>query len=428
VDQISTQDVPRRTFLKNATIASGLMILDSRIVRGTEANSAVRIGLLGCGGRGTADATSIVTNAPARMVALADLFDDRLATARKHFDELASSKGQAALDASQLFHGPHSAEQILASKEVDAVVIATPPYFHPEHLAAAVTAGKHAYCEKPVAVDVPGTHRVAEAARKAQGRVSIDVGFQIRKAPPFVELVRRIHEGALGQIVFGEAHYNCPFIAMQEYPGASPNELRLRHWLHDRVLSGDIIVEQNIHVVDICNWVLQGHPVKAVGAGGRKGRTEQPGNAWSHFNVVFTYPNDVNVSFSSTQFGSGAFDANERFYGDKGSSQSPYSGALQITGDNKWTWEGSQAPASGGFSASGSFSDNLAQADSEKHADFIHSITSGQFHNQAATGIESALSCMLGRTAAYTGQVVTWDELLRSTEAWESGIDINKLA
>ena len=426
MDQIPAQDVPRRTFLRNATIASGLMILDSRLVRGTEANSAVRLGLLGCGGRGTTDATSIVSNAPARMVALADLFEDRLGTAQKHFNDLAASKGYAGIDAAQLFHGPRSSEQILASKEVDAVVVATPPYFHPEHLAAAIAAGKHVYCEKPVAIDVPGTRRVAEAAQKAQGRVSLDVGFQIRKAPPFVELVRRLHEGAIGQITCGEAHYDCGFIPLPDYPGASPAEVRLRHWLYDRTLSGDIIVEQNIHAVDICNWVLQSHPIKAVGSGGRKGRTEA-GNCWSHFNVVFVYPGDVHVSFSSTQFGNPAFDVNERFFGDKGSSQSPYSGPLEISGENKWTWQGSQAPATGGFSASGSFSDNLAQADSEKHADFIRSITSGQFHNQAADGISSALSCMLGRTAAYTGQPVTWEELLRSNEAWDSGIDINKL-
>jgi predicted dehydrogenase len=216
---------------------------------------------------------------------------------------------------------------------------------------------------------------------------------------------------------------------MPDYPKASPVELRLRHWLHDRVLSGDIIVEQNIHVVDICNWVLQSHPVKAIGAGGRKGRTESPGDNWSHFDLVFYYPNDVHVSFSSCQFGKTAFDANERFFGTRGSSQSPYSGALQISGDDAWTWGGQKPDQAkpGEFSATGSFSDNLAQADSEKHADFIQSIVTGKFHNQAALGAESALSAMLGRTAAYTGKETTWDELLRSNETWDAGIDIDKL-
>jgi myo-inositol 2-dehydrogenase/D-chiro-inositol 1-dehydrogenase len=418
----------RRAFLTGAT-AAAFMIAKPQLVRGSQANSAVRVGLLGCGGRGTADATSIAINGPARIVALADLFEDRLVTAKKHFDEVAAKQRYAAVAPSQMFQGPRAAEQILNSAEVDAVVIATPPYFHSRHLAAAVAAGKHVYCEKPVGVDVHGAVSAIETGKRAQGRLSLDVGFQIRKAPPFVELVRRIHAGALGDIACGEACYYCPFLALPDYPKASPVELRLRHWLHDRVLSGDIIVEQNIHVVDICNWVLQSHPVKAIGTGGRKGRTESPGDNWSHFDVVFSYPNDVHVSFSSCQFGKTAFDANERFFGTRGSSQSPYSGALQISGDDAWTWGGQKPDQAkpGEFSATGSFSDNLAQADSEKHADFIQSIVTGKFHNQAALGAESALSAMLGRTAAYTGKETTWDELLRSNETWDAGIYIDKL-
>jgi myo-inositol 2-dehydrogenase / D-chiro-inositol 1-dehydrogenase len=416
----------RREFL-GAAGAATFMIMRPQLVRGSQANSAVRVGLLGCGGRGTADTTSIAINGPARVVALGDLFEDRLMTAKKKFDDLANKQQHAGVDASHLFQGPRAAEQILRARDVDAVVIATPPYFHPQHLAMAVQAGKHVYCEKPVGVDVPGALGAIETGKRAEGRLSLDVGFQIRKAPPFVELVRRIHAGALGEIACGEAHYYCPFLNMPDYPKASPVELRLRHWLHDRVLSGDIIVEQNIHVIDICNWVLQGHPVKAIGRGGRKGRTETPGDNWSHFNVVFTYPNDVQVSFSSCQFGKAGFEASERFFGTRGDSQSPYSGAIQIEGEEAWTWNGSEKAKSGEFSATGSFSDNLAQADSEKHSDFVQSIVTGKFHNQAAMGAESALSAMLGRTAAYRGTEVSWDELLGSNEIWDAGIDIEKL-
>lgn len=417
----------RRAFLATA---AGFMIVKPQLVRGSQANSAVRVGLLGCGGRGTIDATSIATNGPARIAALADLFEDRLVTAKKHFDEVANKQHHAGVAASQMFQGPHAAEQILNSAEVDAVVIATPPYFHAQHLAAAVAAGKHVYCEKPVGIDVPGALRAIETGKRAEGRVSLDVGFQIREAPPFVELVRRIHAGALGEISCGEAHYYCPFLALPDYPKASPTELRLRHWLHDRVLSGDIIVEQNIHVIDICNWVLQSHPVKAIGAGGRKGRTESPGDNWSHFDVVFYYPNDVHVSFNSCQFGKSPFEASERFFGTRGSSISPYSGPLEIAGEEPWLWSGGEKTgtrAHGEFSLTGDFSDNLAQADSAKHAAFIQSIVTRKFHNQAALGAESALSAMLGRTAAYTGKEATWDELLRSNEVWDAGLDIEKL-
>jgi len=317
---------------------------------------------------------------------------------------------------------------MVESKEVDAVVIATPAYFHLEHLAAAVAAGKHVYLEKPVAVDVAGAKRVLEIGKKAEGRLSLDVGFQIRMAPPFVELVKRIHDGALGEIVAAEAHYNCPQPENRAWPNASGNALRLRNWIQDRVLSGDIIVEQNIHVLDICNWVLEAHPLKAIGRGGRRGRGAPGDDCFSHFAVVFQYPNDVHVSFSSTQFGKGPFEVSERFFGTRGASESPYSGRLGIAGDQPWTWAGSEQAQGGAFSASGSFSDNLAEADSEKQKAFIGSITSGQFHNQAATGVESALTAMLGRQAAYTGREVTWEHLMRSNEHWNSGIDLRKLA
>jgi predicted dehydrogenase len=416
-----TDKMNRRSFLG----ASALTIVGSGMVRGSQANSAVRVGLLGCGGRGTADATSMVENAGAHVVALADLFEDRLETAHKYFDELAAKQGYGRINPSQLFKGPKACQQMVASKEVDAVVVATPPYYHVQHLNAVVDAGKHVYCEKPVAVDVPGAKRVLEIGKKAEGRLSLEVGFQIRNAPPYAELVKRIHAGALGEISFGEAHYYCPFLETG-HEGVPAAQARIRNWLYDKVLSGDIIVEQNIHAIDICNWVLQGHPVKAVGVGGRKGRTEK-GDAYGHCSVTFTYPNDVQVNFSSKQFGKGGFDVAETFFGTKGNATSPYSGFLGITGDQPWAWKGSEKKGDADFSASGTFSDNLAEADSEKHKSFIGSITSGKFHNQAALGVESSLSAMLGRMAMYTGREVTWDELLRSKDVWDAHIDLEKL-
>lgn len=424
--------IGRREFMGTAATAS-LMLLKPELSRGTEANSAVRVGLLGCGGRGTTDASDLANYTPARVVALADLFSDQLAAAKKHFDDLAQSKGYAGVDSSQMFLGPKSFEQIAASKEVDAIVIATPPYFHPQHLEAVVAAGKHAYCEKPVAVDARGARRVIEIGGRAQGRLSLDVGFQIRNAPPFVELVRRIHEGALGRIACGEAYYFATTLNRPDWPNASPAERRLRNWVHDRVLSGDIIVEQNIHTIDVCNWILQAHPLRAVGAGGRAPRADS-GDAWGHFNVVYHYPDDVHVTLNSTQFDKGWWDVNERFFGSQGVSESHYSGPLAIYGDEPWSGavnaesQPVRQPTDAKFSATGAFHNNLEQADPEKKKAFVESITSGQFHNQAAQGAESALTAMLGRKAAYTGREVTWDEFVRSDEAWDSGIDLEKLA
>ena len=424
----SSGKVDRRKFLGAASVGAGVMFIKPELVFGTEANSAVRVGLLGCGGRGTEDASNLV-DAGARIVALADLFQDQLDAARTHFDRMQQAKGYAALDSSGLFVGPKAYEQIATSKNVDAIVIATPPYYHPHHLEAVVAAGKHVYLEKPVAVDVPGSLKVIEIGKRAQGKLSLDVGFQIRDCPPFVELVNRIHHGALGTIVCGEAHYLTGYLERPPRSIASPVELRLRNWVYDRALSGDIILEQNIHVIDICNWILQSHPLRATATCGRKGRPVGDGDANGNYNVLFHYPNDVDVTFSSTQFAKGWWDVTERFFGTKGTSQSPYSGPLGIWGDEPWQWQG---PASNSqaqnFSVTGKFTSNLEQADPEKKKAFIASITSGDFHNQAAAGAESAISCIMARMSAEKKREVTWEEIMKSKEVLDPKIDLNKFS
>ena len=307
--------------------------------------------------------------------------------------------------------------------------IATPPFYHVEHLEAAVAAKKHVYVEKPAGIDVPGAKRIIKAGERVKGQFSLVVGFQIRCATPYVELVRRIRGGALGKIVAGLAYYYCPQIQMPPWPAsASPAEQRLRHWLYYRNLSGDIIVEQNVHVIDVCNWILQGHPVKAVGAGGRVARTDE-GDCYSHFNVVFTYPEAVHVSFGSTQFGKGGWDAAIYMYGPRGGSEAHYDNRMFIKGEEPWDlglapWQQNSQSAA----LAGQFKGTLDDADAMKEKAFINSITSGKFLNEAATGAESALSGMLGRNAAYSGRELTWDELLRSEEVLDPKIDLNKLA
>src|SRR5712691_115771 len=349
-----SEKLDRRKFLGSAAATAGILFIKPGLVPGTAANSTVRVGLLGCGGRGTEDANNLVDTGGARVVALGDLFQDQLDKARETFNKMQQAKGFSALDESQLFVGPNAFQKMAASKEVDAIVIATPPYFHPQHLEAAVAAGKHVYLEKPVAVDVPGALKVIEIGKRAEGRLSLDVGFQIRDCPPFVELVRRIHGGALGKIFCGEAHYFSGYIDRPAWTDATPVERRLRNWVYDRVLSGDIIVEQNIHVIDICNWVLKAHPLKASGSGGRQGRP-QDGDAYGNYNVLFHYPEGVDITFSSTQIAKGWWEVTERFFGTKGTSQSPYTGPLGIWGDEPWQAEGSLAkdapPAA--FSATG---------------------------------------------------------------------------
>lgn len=422
-----SSELDRRRFLGLAATTAGAMFIKPELVFGTVANSAIRVGLLGCGGRGTENAKTLIETGSARVTALADLFQDQLDTARARVDAIQQAKGYATLDATQLFLGPESYQQIAASKEVDAVIIATPPYFHPQHLEAAVAASKHVYLEKPVAVDVPGALKVSELGKRAQGKLSLDVGFQIRDCPPFVELVKRIHGGALGRIVCAEAHYLTGYLDSPPRPNASPTELRIRNWKYDRALSGDIILEQNIHVIDICNWILQTHPLKATANGDRKGRPEGDGDVYGNYHVLFQYPNDVDVTFTSTQFAKGWWDVTERFFGTKGTSQSPYIGPLGIWGDEPWQWTGpgSSTTEPQAFSSSGNFSSNLQLADSEKKKAFVESITTGNFHNQADQGVESVISCIMARQSAYKKREFTWEQTMKLKEVYDPKIDLN---
>jgi len=417
----------RRGFIGGLAGASGLMILNSRTAFGYEANSAVQWGLLGCGNRGTSVATSFAQNTSARLIALADIFPDKLETGNAHFDQINAKLGVPAIDPKLMFHGYKAFEEIAASKGVDAVQISTPPWFHVQHLDAVVTAGKHAYCEKPLGVDVAQTRQALEIGKRAQGKVSLDVGFQVRSAPPIAEVVRRIHDGALGKIASIAAHYNAPASTYPDRGNVSADELRLRNWLWDRVLSGDILVEQNIHVIDICNWILKSHPIKAVATGGRNVLTHM-GDCWDNYQVIYTYPDDVHLSFSSTQFGTdGWFNVSESVFGSKGHAEAPYSGPVRIVGENAWEWKDDKpSSCSSTFAANGAFSDNLAFADREKDRAFIESITSGKYHNQVEDGVQSALSCMLGRMAGLSKREVTWEEQLKHGEEYSMNIDMSQ--
>jgi len=421
----------RRQFVQTGSgVVSGMLLLNSRTAFGYQANSAVRHGLLGCGNRGTSVAESFSRNTAAQVVALADLFPDKLAAGRDHFDKLNASLGRQPIESELLFHGPHAYEQLAASKDVDLIQISTPPFFHVQHLEAAVASGKHVYCEKPVGIDIRQAHDALEIAKRVKPTQSVDVGFQCRSAPPIAAIAEKIKAGALGKIAVVAGYYYAPASEEKKPVGTSPDEYRLRNWLWDRVLSGDILVEQNIHIIDLCNWMLGAHPVKASATGGRNVLTHY-GDCWDNYEVNFTYPGDIHLSFSSTQFGDyGDFDAGLRLYGASGAATVPYSGPIQIKGAHAWAWQDSAntAAGSGKFAANGSFLDNLAFADRDKDRTFIDSITSGSTHNQIAAGVETALSCMLGRMAGYQQREVTWEELLAHGENYELGFSMEQFA
>lgn len=421
----------RRQFVQTGSaLASTMLLLKSRTALAYDANSAVRHGLLGCGNRGKSVADSFSKNTPAQVVALADLFPDNLAAGQQHYNELNGSLGRAAIDSKLLFHGPHAFEQLAACKDIDLIQISTPPFFHVQHLETAVASGKHVYCEKPVGIDIRQAKHALEIAKRVKPTQSVAVGFQCRNAPPIAAAAEKIHAGALGKIALVTGYYYAPASVEKNRPGAGPDEYRLRNWLWDRALSGDILVEQNIHIIDLSNWLVGAHPLKATATGGRNILTHY-GNCWDNYQVDFTYPGDVHLSFASSQFGTdGMFDAGLRLFGSNGSASIPYSGPLAITGKEAWAWQDSTAtaPGSGKFAANGAFNDNLAFADRDKERTFIDSITSGNCHNQIAEGVQTALSCMLGRMAGLQGREVTWDKLLTHGETYELGFSLDQFA
>jgi len=401
--------------------AAAFLLVKPESVRGSAANSAVRLGLLGCGGRGTGVALSFIQNAGARLTAVADLFPDRVQAAQERLAKFGKPE--------EGHSGPQAAQRIFESKAIDALYIATPVAFHPQHFEGAVAAGKHVYVEKPAGVDVPGVRRMLRAAERARGKQSVTMGLQLRHATPYVEQVKRIRAGSVGQIVCGLIHYYAGAIERPAWPNASPAERRLRNWIHDRVLSGDIIVEQNVHIIDFANWVLDAHPVKATGACGRAGRRDS-GDCSSHFDCTFHYPNNVHVSFASAQFIKGTWDVGMRFFGTRGNSEARYDAPVNITGEEPWEFPGLGKPgqvSDGKVAATGVFHGALDDADANKQKNFIGSILSGQPLYDIEPGCNSTIGAIMARTAAYTGRDVTWEQAVNSSETWDPKLDIARL-
>jgi predicted dehydrogenase len=391
----SSLETERRGFLKSAGV--GLLILKSETVFGSQANSAIELGVIGCGGRGSWIGGLFKEHVGARVVALADPFPDRMDDMRKQLN-IPDTRTYARLD---------GYKELLAS-HVDAVAIESPPYYHPEQAAAAVAAGKHVYMAKPVAVDVPGCASVGATAQAARDRVSFLVDFQTRAQPVFQDCVERIHRGDIGKPVLGHVYYQTGRIAYKETAGMNPARARLRNWLFDKTLSGDIIVEQNIHVLDAACWYLQSHPLKAMGTGGRKVRVEL-GDCWDHFVVTYWFPGEVLVDFSSTQCIAGYDDLCIRVYGSEGTADTHYSGAVRITGKHPWTGTEKDRTGSEGPVV------NIKR--------FVDSVRTGKYLNNAADSVQSNLTSILGRMAAYRGGTVTWDQMLHANERLDAHLD-----
>lgn len=377
----------------------GLAFIKPALVGAAEASSKIDIGVVGCGGRGAWIAELFAKNGNYNVVALADYFQDRVDAAGNKLN----------VPAAKRFTGLSGYRRLLEQK-LDAVAIETPPYFHPEQAAAAVDAGKHVYLAKPISVDVPGCNSVAESGRKAtQKRLAFQVDFQTRAMPAYQEVVARIHKGGIGKLVTIYAEYQTSLM-FEDRDGElrkSPTdaEVRLRAWGIDRVLSGDVITEQNIHALDVASWIANADPIKAYGHGGRS----RPflGDCWDHFSVLFFFPDDLVVTFTAKQVGFGFDDIMVRAHGTTGTVETSYGGKEWLH-SREDRFEGA--------------TDNIYLVGVERNMVTFHdNIVKGDFSNPTvAPSVRSNLTTILGRTAAYhSGQEVTWKQIMQAAEKWK---------
>jgi predicted dehydrogenase len=396
---MTPDDFSRRDFVKTSAVAATGAWTTSLVARSAHAQGSdiIRYGVIGCGGRGTGAAHNALEASPnVRIVALADLFPDHLDSCRKR---LAEFDPQRATVPDERCHVGFDAYKQLIAGDVDVVILATPPHFRPEMFATAVDAGRNVFMEKPVAVDPAGIRRVLAASDTAQEKgLTVVAGTQRRHENRYRALMERIHEGDIGRICSARCYWNMGGLWMHE-PRAewSDMEWQIRNWLYFTWLSGDHIVEQHVHNLDVVNWATGAHPIRANGMGGRQVRTDPNyGNIFDHFAIEYEYPDDVYVTSYCRQTDGCASRVAERIIGCDGTAQLQ-SGNAVIKGSHPWRWDG---PNPNPYV--------------QEHRDLVQSMRGGPHWNEGRQVAESTLTAIMGRMSAYTGQEITWDQAMES--------------
>ena len=403
INKTTRQVLSRRNFIKKSAAVSIAALAAGRSRIFAAGSDKIRVGLVGCGGRGTGAAMNCAeASNSVELVALADLFEDQLTKSRNKLTKLGD---KMKVTDEMCFVGFDAYKKLLAT-DIDLVLFATPPHFRPIHLKAAIEAGKHVFMEKPVAVDPVGVRSVIATSELAgQKGLGIVAGTQRRHEAGYLEIMKRIHDGAIGEIVGGQCYWNSGtlwvdrakknMIGKQEY-GWSDMEWQCRSWLFFTWLGGDHIVEQHIHNLDVINWAMGSHPVKVAAMGGRQVRTEpEYGNIFDHFACEYEYPNGVRVMSLCRQTDGCHNIVAEHVVGTKGSADPSY----LIEGSNAYKYDGiSNSP--------------LVQ----EHADLIASIRSGEPLNEGKRVAESTLTAIMGRMSAYTGRAMKWDWVMKQSK------------
>ncbi len=398
----------RRDFIKTTsavTLAAAMPRSGGLFAAGSD---KIRVGMIGCGGRGTGAAVNCIEARPdAVITAMGDLFEDHLENSFKRLTEKVPKKNLA-VTKERLFTGFDAYKKVL-STDVDLVIMASPPHFRPIHLKAAVEAGKHIFMEKPVAVDPVGIRSVIKSSRLASEKgLGIVAGTQRRHQAHYLEVMKRIHNGDIGEIVSGQCYWNMGDLwverAMNNWVGWkakswSDMEWQIRNWLFLAWLSGDHIVEQHVHNLDVINWAIGSRPVKCTGMGGRQVRTApQYGNIFDHFAVEYEYESGARVMSMCRQTAGCSSNVSERVIGTEGFSFTSGANGF-IRGARPWTDE-----------------KESTNPYIQELADLIASIKAGKPLNEGERVAESTLTAIMGRMSAYTGRSLSWDWVMKASK------------
>jgi predicted dehydrogenase len=394
----------RRDFLKTAG-AIGAGAASSVPAVHAAGSDILRVGLIGCGDRGTgAAAQALAADSNVQLVAMADAFEDRLQDSLETLQKNPKAAAKVSVGPEHRFVGFEAYQELLASG-VDVVLLCTPPHFRPIHLDAAIQAGKHVFAEKPVAVDAPGVHSVLKSCEAARSkRLSVVSGLCLRYDNSFKETVRRIHEGAIGDVVALFANdYRSGRWTKPRQSDWTDMYYQMRNWYNFTWLSGDFNVEQHVHYLDVCAWIMKNqYPVKAVGMGGRQVLSgPEYGQIYDHFSVVYEYADGAKLVSNCRQQPRCKNDMSALVCGTKGRAQfaERRRGMRIQSAGPEWIFSGPQ--------------NHMYQTE---HDELFAGIRSGKPVNNGEYMAKSSLLAIMGRMAAYTGQEITWEMALQSKE------------
>jgi len=399
----------RREFLKTTAVAGTALAANLSLLSNVHAagSDTIKVGLIGCGSRGRGAAENVLHAAPnVKIVAIGDVFQAPLKGLQKTLkrfaetDDVVKKHGNSVdIPDERCFLGLDAYEKVINS-DVNYIILATPPGFRPLHLQAAVAAGKTIFTEKPVGVDGPGIRKVLAAYEDAKKKnLAIVAGTQRRHEAPYIETIKRIHDGAIGELVGGRCYWNQNTLWKRERkPGMSDVAYQIHNWYGFTWVCGDHIVEQHVHNLDVLNWAFQGHPTRAVGMGFRTPRDPGYGQIYNFFAIDFEWPKAVHTLSMCRQIDNCASEIGEYLVGTRGMC---HVNRYDINGQRLFTQ-----------SQLGKNTDPYVQ----EHTDLIESVRSGKPLNELKTVAESTLTAIMGRMSAYTGKAVTWEKALNSEE------------